>query len=1094
MNDSQHTAIIRLKTVFYPKGKKTSVNSGEFCIFLAEICDTNISPFSSKNNIATQKIKLKGTLTCNLDTKSEYKVIFEDGETNQYGTTYSLIHITRNVDLDNEKGIENFLSSFISNKVLENLYEYYGSKVMDIIRNKDINSLLKVTGIGNKTAKKIIDEYENHKDYELIYHELGHLQLTKPMIDKLVGFYGSPEKVIQVIKSNPYTLVKVDRIGFKKADSIALKDGMPYSDKRRIKGFLYYNLENQAENGKSYLTYDQVMLDISKTLGNIPEEIIIDSLKEMIKSNEIITLQNGQIIALKKIFELENKIAKELERINNAPLKDISTETIENAIITSEKLQGFPFTQEQRKAIRESIHHNVIAITGGAGCVDGDTEFLTPNGWKKISEYNEKDLVLQYNSNGTTEFVSPTRYIKQPCKTLYYFHNSRLNQVLSYNHMCWYIGGNNILVNKPFYEIAQIHNQARLGFVGRFITGFSKYNNIINIDDNILILYTIIILKGRLISNENGKYLYGIKLKELHNYKRDLLIKTLKKLNIKYTDRYKHSSGGYSWIYFNMEEKIDVFPSEWYNLNSRQFSIVLDIVRNYCNKRVHEEPLPKGFRFTTTQLSKENADFIQFAIACTGHNGEIFNKPKKDMRYSEGVSTKNYYYVRYNTGCLVTMKEDNPNEKILISEYNTKDGFEYCFTVPSGALVLRRKNKIFVTGNCGKTTTANGIFSIYNKDKIIATALSGKASVRINETTGLEAGTIHRTLGFKPNKNNENCFTYNKSNPFPNCDMVLVDESTMVNGSVFLSLLNAIPSGAKLVLLGDIQQLTPIGNCQVFNDILKCSQFEKVQLTEPHRQAKKSGIIITSQEIARQKQIFSAFNSGELIYGELKDMIVRIQPDKTTILKSVIDSFFELYDKSKDIIETQIILPIKARGELSCFTVNTYIQNVVNKNTSSEYIRVFVSKSQGENNYYYIKVGDKVINTKNNYNCYTPDEEPISVFNGNIGIVESISDDQAIVNFVNLGRVVIESDYYDNLALAYALTIHKCQGSEFKNVIIGLDDNSYLLNNSELLYTAITRAKEKCILVGTNSCIQTTIRKKECKTKQTFLATLLTNM
>ena len=139
-----------------------------------------------------------------------------------------------------------------------------------------------------------------------------------------------------------------------------------------------------------------------------------------------------------------------------------------------------------------------------------------------------------------------------------------------------------------------------------------------------------------------------------------------------------------------------------------------------------------------------------------------------------------------------------------------------------------------------------------------------------------------------------------------------------------------------------------------------------------------------------------------------------------------------------------------------------------------------------------IRVGDKVLNTKNNYNCVNPEGNITPVFNGNIGIIKEIDDDNyCTIDFVGIGEVVFSKKDANNLELAYACTDHKVQGSGFTSVIVAMDNSSYIMNNSELLYTAITRAKKYCVLVGNNYAITKSIQTKEVKTKQTFLRDML---
>ena len=139
-----------------------------------------------------------------------------------------------------------------------------------------------------------------------------------------------------------------------------------------------------------------------------------------------------------------------------------------------------------------------------------------------------------------------------------------------------------------------------------------------------------------------------------------------------------------------------------------------------------------------------------------------------------------------------------------------------------------------------------------------------------------------------------------------------------------------------------------------------------------------------------------------------------------------------------------------------------------------------------------IRVGDKVINTKNNYKCINSDGVTTPVFNGNMGIVKEINDDGCcVVNFIGLGEIVFSRSDSKNLELAYACSTHKLQGSGFTSTIVGLDSSSYIMNNSELLYTAITRAKKYCVLVGNNGAVNKAIKTKEVKTKQTLLKDFL---
>ncbi len=757
-----------LDRIFYPKYAK-KVDSGEFAIFSAivtkrlENCDEDL-----------YSIKLKGN-TCTLEYGTTYKVFCKLSESHEiYGDTYELVYISKCIDISNKDKQKEFLKNVLNENLVDKLFDEYDD-VIKLLEERDVKSLMKIKGIGNQVALKMIDEYEESKDYSSIYMELGQLGLTHTFIKKLVDFYHSPDTVIDVVRNNPYDLVRVDGVGFKKADEVACKVGIAQYDIRRIKGFLLHHLNEQGEAGKSYLNYQELMKALYDTLGFVPEEVINATAKQMIDNEDVVVLENGTKIALKRFYDLEKNIMNELLRLQIGRIK-----------------------------------------------------------------------VIESDSN---EFES-----------------------------------------------------------------------------------------------------------ELHK---------------------------------------DYIPKS-FNIGNWETII----------QRVEEE---QGFTFTDEQKAAIKLSLDNHVMALTGLAG------------------------------------------------------------------------------AGKTSTANGICSLYDNYNILACALSGKASVRITEATGLPASTIHRALGYQNGQ-----FMFNKDNKLA-VDIVLIDEATMINGTLFLSLLEAIPTGAKVIIMGDVQQLTPIGNCQVFADILDSNVLPVVKLTKPHRQALMSGIIPTSIKVANQEQIFGNSFEGNEILGELKDMELDITSSKESMSDTIINHFQTEMVKYNDIMEVQVCVPMRLKGELSCYNLNTKIQNIYNpKFNDSKEIEILLEKKNEDTKKYLIRVGDKVLNTKNNYKCTNVEGDTTPVFNGNIGIVKEIEDNgYCTIDFVGIGEVVFSKTDSKNLELAYACTVHKMQGSGFTSTIVGMDTGSFIMNNSELLYTAITRAKKYCVLVGNNYAISKAIQTKEVKTKQTFLRDML---
>lgn len=747
------TCEISLGKIFYPK-YVSRCSRGDFCIFTSKV----LKAVEGCGDI--KELKLKGNLTCDLEYGNTYKVKAKLSDSNpKYGNTFEIISIFRKIDISDKDKQKEFLGNILTEKQVDSLFDMYDD-VIGLLESKDIESLVKVKGIGDVAAQRIISEYEDSKDHSHIYLELGKLGLTTTMVKKLFNFYGDPETVVDVVRNNPYSLVSVEGIGFKKADEIALSVGIPKQDPRRVGGYIIHYLSECGESGKSFVEYTELMSAIYETLGFVPEEIMKSIGSKMVESGKLHLSNDAQFVGLKKYWVLENKIKNELLRLKKGEIdytredyipKKFDYSNIEEKIQEIEKEQGFEFTDKQRDGILAIEHENIVVITGGAGC--------------------------------------------------------------------------------------------------------------------------------------------------------------------------------------------------------------------------------------------------------------------------------------------------------------------------------------------GKSANANGILNVLDDALISCCALSGKASVRIVEATGLEASTIHRLLCY-----GRGGFKYNNKNKL-NADVVLMDEATMTNGSLFLSLLEAIPTGAKVIFMGDVQQLTPVGNCQVFADMLASGTFKTVVLDKPHRQALRSGIIPLSMKISNQQPIFKSGWVGNEIVGELQDMELYIYNGKEDVQKLILEYFKRELEKFKNVMEVQVCTSMRYRGLLSCYELNNLLQQYYNPKDA--FASKSITKNVGKGKEYDIRVGDKVINTKNNYNAHNLQGEIVGVFNGNIGIVMEIKNGACIVDFEGIGVLDLSKDDAKHLELAYALTIHKCQGSGFDSVIVAMDSSSYIMNNAELLYTGVTRAKKYCTLIGDCSAIQKAIKTKEVKKKQTYLKYIL---
>jgi exodeoxyribonuclease V alpha subunit len=374
---------------------------------------------------------------------------------------------------------------------------------------------------------------------------------------------------------------------------------------------------------------------------------------------------------------------------------------------------------------------------------------------------------------------------------------------------------------------------------------------------------------------------------------------------------------------------------------------------------------------------------------------------------------------------------------------------------PSQAEALRRalcSRVLVITGGpgVGKTTLVNSILTLLRAKQVkcLLCAPTGRAAKRLSESTGLEAKTIHRLLEYQ-----NSGFSRNASNPL-DCDLLVADETSMMDVQLMSKLLQALPARAHLILVGDVDQLPSVGPGAVLGDIIRSGAVPVVRLTEIFRQASSSRIIVNAHRI----------NSGQMPDAEKDSDFFFIEREEAesvpaTILELVAERIPRKWklDPRRDI---QVLCPMN-RGSLGTVQMNRILQDSLNPKRNGDPV---VEKFGWQ-----FRVRDKVIQTRNNY-----DKE---VFNGDIGEVLKIDDFEREVVIGFDGRdVVYDFNELDEVSLAYAITIHKSQGSEFPVIVMPLAMQHYLLLQRNLVYTGITRGRRLVVLVGQKKALQTAVR------------------
>lgn len=362
----------------------------------------------------------------------------------------------------------------------------------------------------------------------------------------------------------------------------------------------------------------------------------------------------------------------------------------------------------------------------------------------------------------------------------------------------------------------------------------------------------------------------------------------------------------------------------------------------------------------------------------------------------------------------------------------------------------------------GKTTIIKAIIHIYENNgmKVILGAPTGRAAKRMTESTGREAKTIHRLLEMGVSEEDESVFEKGESSPL-DCDVIIIDEASMIDIMLMQNLLKAINLGTRLIIVGDVDQLPSVGPGNVLKDLIESEYIKVVRLKEIFRQGAESLIVINAHRI----------NEGEmpLLNQKDKDFFFINENDQDKILNTIIDLMnrrLPKFNKSWDILKDMQVLTPMRKGMLGVNNLNIRLQEIFNSPSKD--------KKEKTSRDILFREGDKVMQTKNNYTLKWVrvngfgESEGTGVFNGDLGFVESIDEERKALTIIfdDERKIVYDFNFLDELDLAYATTIHKSQGSEFKVVIIPVFMGSPFLMNRNLLYTGITRAKQLVVVVG----------------------------
>lgn len=714
---------------------------------------------------------------------------------------------------------------------------------------------------------------------------------------------------------------------------------------------------------------------------------------------------------------------------------------------------GLSLTEEQAKILEMACSKDAMMLTGPAGCVDCDTEFFTGAGWKRIADYAPGDKVLQYNEDGTATLVEPLAYIKQLCDELWHFETPHsINQTICNEHRILYKWSNTGKICETNVLALKEKSDNNIAWGGKFITQFYCYGRGMNLSDEQIRVMIAVMADGRYSTCGNEKSTSThchIRLKRQRKIVR--LRELLSAANINYTEAIDKL--GVTIFRFYAPERRKIYGGDWWNVNKHQAAIICDEVVNWDGSIIESRinKLKKPCFWTT---EKRSADYIQYIFTINGWQSTI-TADFRSWKPTYQVTTK---LNQYSSLCFDTR---STKTKTKFTKVSTTDGHKYCFTVPSHMLVLRRKDCIFITGNCGKTASMRALVNMLDNYGYTYTLLAptGISSKKLRESTQKEASTVHMFLTMSEDLGN----------------YLIIDEASQINVHLLSMLFKKLNDDTKIIFIADPSQLASISCGNVVRDLLDSGVMPVANLTKVFRY-NSSGIITLSTDVrnGRNEHLTDTYADYKFV------------PISTHAIRQIEEEYAALVSGGYDPSDVLILSPFN-KGPVGSMAINAAIQAKFNPNPMSgiAYKRDGIEIG--------FKVGDRVINKKNEYSMPLYDsDETAFVANGDIGTVLAIdTEEYSMTVQFDCGVCHVDRAHIQHLLLGYCISVHACQGSQAKAVMVVIDSSHVRMLSKNLIYTAVTRAQERLVVIGDVAAIEHGLDIQEEMQRNTWLKEMI---
>lgn len=939
------------------------------------------------------------------------------------------------------------LTRIMTEQQAQNVHEAYPHFVAMILNGDDGSiSHKNIYNVGPKLLPKYIQQIKAmHMEVQFISSASAWGIESSGDIQKISTRYDSVKDFDAAIAENPYAvLVDVLEWGFVKADkAICLRRSDFINSRERAEAASISILKLNEQDGNTRMTANALFEQFTK----LAPQAIQHLYQAVTESPRIHYEPLCKLASLTSTYNAECLIADVLKKkIAHPHLLPMNWQEHINA-------DGLSLTDEQAKILEMACSKDAMMLTGSAGCVDCDTEFFTGFGWKRIADYQDGDMVLQYNDDGTAELVSPIAYIKRPCNYLWHFETPHsINQTICDEHRILYKWSTTGKICETNVLALKEKSDNNIAWGGKFITQFYYYGRGMNLSDEQIRVMIAVMADGRYSTWGNEKSTSThchIRLKRQRKIVR--LRELLSAANINYTEVIDKL--GVTIFRFYAPERRKIYGGDWWNVNKHQAAIICDEVVKWdgsiIESRVNKLKKPC---FWTTE--KQSADYIQYIFTINGWQSTI-TADFRSLKPTYQVTTK---LNQYSSLCFDTR---STKTKTKFTKVSTTDGHKYCFTVPSHMLVLRRKDCIFITGNCGKTASMQALVNMLDNYGYTYTLLAptGISSKKLRESTQKEASTVHMFLTMSEDLGN----------------YLIIDEASQINVHLLSMLFKKLNDDTKIIFIADPAQLASISCGNIVRDLLDSGVMPVANLTKVFRY-NSSGIITLSTDVrnGRNEHLTDTYADYKFV------------PISTQAIKQIEEEYAALVSGGYDPSDVLILSPFN-KGPVGSMAINAAIQAKFNPNPMSgiAYKRDGVEIG--------FKVGDMVINKKNEYSMPLDDGmDTAFVANGDIGTILAIDDvDCSMTVKFGCGICHVDRTHIQRLMLGYCISVHACQGSQAKAVMVVVDSSHGRMLSRNLLYTAMTRAQERLVVVGNVAAIEYGLGVQEEMERNTWLKELM---